>query len=363
MPAPPRSAPLMGGQRQLRDHPVADRARAVRRARRCARTRRRRRLGGRRPARGVGRRLPRGAPAGGGDDPDGDPRARRRRRGACRVGRAEPLEAAVRARRAGRCRTPASSGFSAMRASSTRAVRACSSSFAASPRPLPTSPSRRRRRAAEPALDAVHQEPSRNRYCTTSWSKATGRRASAGNGARAPGRLAARRWRPRGAQDPRSHRRPGAALSLGTGVGTIEASRSPTCTASRQREHVSSRRSPAAPRAPGWSPWSQARAPRLFEALGAERMIEGGQTRTPPRPTCSRRWTPSAPTRSCCCPTTRTSSWPPTRFPGRRKAGPCRADRVDSRGAAALVAFNAERSAEENAATMNEAAQHVATAE
>ena len=75
---------------QLRDHPVADRPRPVRRPGHGSR--RVRGVAGDGAAGRVGRRLPRGAPAGRGHDPDRDPRDGDRRRGAAGTGE---LRAAV----------------------------------------------------------------------------------------------------------------------------------------------------------------------------------------------------------------------------------------------------------------------------
>ena len=220
----------------------------------------------------------------------------------------------------------------------------------------------------EPALDAVHQEPSRYRYCTTFVVEGDGLDAQAletelehlGDSLLVVG-------------DPEALKihvhtdDPGAALSLGTGVGTIEGVE--IADMHRQTEQREQRLLSALPGGASRSGVVAVVAGegnhRLFEALGAERVDRGRADDEPlhGRPARGggrrrRRRGRAAAQQLECGHGCRSG------LPGRRKAGPRRA--APSRfpaGLAALVAFNAERSAEENASTMNEAAQHVATAE
>jgi DAK2 domain fusion protein YloV len=219
----------------------------------------------------------------------------------------------------------------------------------------------------EPALDAVHQEPSRYRYCTTFVVEGDRIEAQAletelehlGDSLLVVG-------------DPEALKihvhtdDPGAALSLGTGVGTIEGVE--IADMHRQTEQREQRLLSALP---GGASRSGVVAVvvgegnhRLFEALGAERVIEGGQTMNPSTADLLEAVDAVGADEVVLLPNNKNVVMAADQ--ASRVAGkPVHVVPTESipAGLAALVAFNAERSAEENASTMNEAAQHVATAE
>ena len=219
----------------------------------------------------------------------------------------------------------------------------------------------------EPALDAVHQEPSRYRYCTTFVVEGDGLDAQAletelehlGDSLLVVG-------------DPEALKihvhtdDPGAALSLGTGVGTIEGVE--IADMHRQTEQREQRLLSALPGGASRSGVVAVVAGegnhRLFEALGAERVIEGGQTMNPSTADLLEAVDAVGADEVVLLPNNKNVVMAADQ--ASRVAGkPVHVVPTESipAGLAALVAFNAERSAEENASTMNEAAQHVATAE
>jgi uncharacterized protein len=219
----------------------------------------------------------------------------------------------------------------------------------------------------EPVLDAVHQEPSRYRYCTSFVVEGDGLDAQAletelehlGDSLLVVG-------------DPEALKihvhtdAPGAALSLGTGVGTIEGVE--IADMHRQTEQREQRLLSALPGGASRSGVVAVVAGegnhRLFEALGAERVIEGGQTMNPSTADLLEAVDAVAADEVVLLPNNKNVVMAADQ--ASRVAGkPVHVVPTESipAGLAALVAFNAERSAEENAATMNEAAQHVATGE
>ena len=219
----------------------------------------------------------------------------------------------------------------------------------------------------EPALDAIHQEPSRYRYCTTFVVEGDGLDAQAletelehlGDSLLVVG-------------DPEALKihvhtdDPGAALSLGTGVGTIEGVE--IADMHRQTEQREQRLLSALPGGASRSGVVAVVAGegnhRLFEALGAERVIEGGQTMNPSTADLLEAVDAVGADEVVLLPNNKNVVMAADQ--ASRVAGkPVHVVPTESipAGLAALVAFNAERSAEENASTMNEAAQHVATAE
>ncbi len=219
----------------------------------------------------------------------------------------------------------------------------------------------------EPALDAVHQEPSRYRYCTTFVVEGDGLDAQAletelehlGDSLLVVG-------------DPEALKihvhtdDPGAALSLGTGVGTIEGVE--IADMHRQTEQREQRLLSALPGGASRSGVVAVVAGegnhRLFEALGAERVIEGGQTMNPSTADLLEAVDAVVADEVVLLPNNKNVVMAADQ--ASRVAGkPVHVVPTESipAGLAALVAFNAERSAEENAATMTEAAQHVATGE
>jgi fatty acid kinase len=219
----------------------------------------------------------------------------------------------------------------------------------------------------EPALDAVHREPSRYRYCTTFVVEGDGLDSQAleaeleqlGDSLLVVG-------------DPEALKihvhtdDPGSALSLGTGVGTIEGVE--IADMHRQTEQREQRLLSALPGGASRSGVVAVVAGEgnrsLFEALGAERVIEGGQTMNPSTADLLEAVDAVAADEVVLLPNNKNVVMAADQ--ASRVAGkPVHVVPTESipAGLAALVAFNAERSAEENAATMNEAAQHVATGE
>jgi uncharacterized protein len=219
----------------------------------------------------------------------------------------------------------------------------------------------------EPALDAVHQEPSRYRYCTTFVVEGDGLDSLAletqlehlGDSLLVVG-------------DPEALKihvhtdDPGAALSLGTGVGTIEGVE--IADMHRQTEQREQRLLSALPGGASRSGVVAVVAGegnrRLFENLGAERVIEGGQTMNPSTADLLEAVDAVAADQVVLLPNNKNVVMAADQ--ASRVAGkPVHVVPTESipAGLAALVAFNAERSAEENAAAMNEAAQDVTTGE
>jgi hypothetical protein len=102
---------------------------------------------------------------------------------------------------------------------------------------------------------------------------------------------------------------PGAALTLATQAGVIEGVE--IADMHRQTEEREERLLASLPGGASRSAVVAVVAgegnARLFEDLGAERIVEGGQTMNPSTATCSPRSNRAARTRSCCCRTTRTS--------------------------------------------------------
>ena len=182
-----------------------------------------------------------------------------------------------------------------------------------------------------------------------SWSKATGStREALETRARAAGRLAARRRRPRGAQDPRSHRRPGrGAVARHRRRRRSKASRSRTCTVRpSSASSVSSRRSPAAPRAPGWSPWSPARATAACSRASARRgSSRAAQTMNPSTADLVEAVDAARRRRGVLLPNNTNVVMAPSRPPGspRKPVHVVPTESIPA-GLAALVAFDAERS-------------------
>jgi uncharacterized protein len=217
------------------------------------------------------------------------------------------------------------------------------------------------------SLDAVHQEASRYRYCTTFVVKGDGLDAAAlepelerlGDSLLVVG-------------DPTALKvhvhtdDPGAALSLGTRAGTIEGVE--IADMHRQTEEREERLLAALPGGASRSAVVAVVAGdgnrRLFEGLGAERVVEGGQTMNPS-------------TADLLDAIEATSAEEVVLLPNNpnvvmaaeqaaRVAGkPVRVVPTESipAGLAALVAFHNERSAEENATAMHEALSGLVTGE
>jgi DAK2 domain fusion protein YloV len=232
----------------------------------------------------------------------------------------------------------------------------------ASGEPLAEPPARE-----EPALEAVHQEPSRYRYCTTFVVEGDGLDAEAleseldrlGDSLLVVG-------------DPEALKihvhtdEPGAALSLGTGVGTIEGVE--IADMHRQTEQREQRLLSALPGGGSRSGVVAVVAGdgnrRLFEDLGAEKVIEGGQTMNPSTADLLEAVDAVAADEVVLLPNNKNvvmAAEQASRVAGK----PVHVVPTESvlAGLAALVAFNRERSAEENATAMQDAAQQVATGE
>ena len=159
---------------------------------------------------------------------------------------------------------------------------------------------------------------------------------------------------------------PGAALSLGTGVGTIEGVE--IADMHRQTEQREQRLLSALPGGASRSGVVAVVAGegnrRLFEDLGAEKVIEGGQTMNPSTADLLEAVDAVAADEVVLLPNNKNvvmAAEQASRVAGK----PVHVVPTESipAGLAALVAFNGERSAEENAAAMQEAAQQVATGE
>jgi fatty acid kinase len=219
----------------------------------------------------------------------------------------------------------------------------------------------------EPTLDAVHQEPSRYRYCTTFVVEGDGLDSQAlETGLEQLGDSLLVVGDPEALKIHVHTDDPGAALSLGTGVGTIEGVE--IADMHRQTEQREQRLLSALPGGASRSGVVAVVAGegnrRLFEALGAERVIEGGQTMNPSTADLLEAVDAVAADEVVLLPNNKNVVMAADQ--ASRVAGkPVHVVPTESipAGLAALVAFNAERSAEENAAAMNEAAQHVATGE
>ncbi|MDP9231157.1 MAG: DAK2 domain-containing protein [Actinomycetota bacterium] len=219
----------------------------------------------------------------------------------------------------------------------------------------------------EPALEAVHQEPSRYRYCTTF--------VVEGDGLDAPGleseldRLGDSLLVVGDPEALKIHVHtddPGAALSLGTGVGTIEGVE--IADMHRQTEQREKRLLSALPGGGSRSGVVAVVAGdgnrRLFEDLGAEKVIEGGQTMNPSTADLLEAVDAVAADEVVLLPNNKNvvmAAEQASRVAGK----PVHVVPTESipAGLAALVAFNRERSAEENATAMQEAARQVATGE
>jgi DAK2 domain fusion protein YloV len=232
----------------------------------------------------------------------------------------------------------------------------------ASGEPLAEPPARE-----EPALEAVHQEPSRYRYCTTFVVEGDGLDPQAlesvldrlGDSLLVVG-------------DPEALKihvhtdDPGAALSVGTGVGTIEGVE--IADMHRQTEQREQRLLSALPGGGSRSGVVAVVAGdgnrRLFEDLGAEKVIEGGQTMNPSTADLLEAVDAVAADEVVLLPNNKNvvmAAEQASRVAGK----PVHVVPTESilAGLAALVAFNRERSAEENATAMQDAAQQVATGE
>jgi fatty acid kinase len=219
----------------------------------------------------------------------------------------------------------------------------------------------------EPAFEAVHQEPSRYRYCTTFVVEGDGLDSQAleneldrlGDSLLVVG-------------DPEALKihvhtdDPGAALSLGTDVGRIEGVE--IADMHRQTEQREKRLLSALPGGASRSGVVAVVAGegnrRLFEDLGAEKVIEGGQTMNPSTADLLEAVDAVAADEVVLLPNNKNvvlAAEQASRVAGK----PVHVVSTESipAGLAALVAFNGERSAEENAAAMHEAAQQVATGE
>ena len=201
----------------------------------------------------------------------------------------------------------------ARRASSTPAAPACSRSSAASPPSSRASRCRRRRAEASSASTRCTRSSREFRYCTVFVVEGEGLDA---DGARAE-------LEPLGdsllvvgdATALKVHVHtddPGAALSLGVALGTLERVEIANMHAqTAQREERLLRRAlpDAPPRRPRWSPSSRARATgALFESLGRRRIVDGGRTMNPSAAEHPRRDRGARPRpRWSCSRTTRTS--------------------------------------------------------
>lgn len=219
----------------------------------------------------------------------------------------------------------------------------------------------------EPAIQALHQEPSRYRYCTTFVVEGDGLDAQTleneleqlGDSLLVVG-------------DPEALKvhvhtdDPGAALSLGTGVGTIEGVE--IADMHRQTEQREQRLLSALPGGASRSGVVAVVAGEgnrsLFEDLGAERVIEGGQTMNPSTADLLEAVDAVTADEVVLLPNNKNVVMAADQ--ASRVAGkPVHVVPTESipAGLAALVAFNGERSAEENAEAMRQAAEQVATGE
>jgi DAK2 domain fusion protein YloV len=217
------------------------------------------------------------------------------------------------------------------------------------------------------SLEAVHQEPSRYRYCTTFVVEGDGLDAEAlepelerlGDSLLVVGDPSALKVHVH-TDDP------GAALSLGTRSGTIEGVEINDM--HRQTEEWEERLLAALPGGASRSAVVAVVAGegnrRLFEDLGAERIVEGGQTMNPSTADLLAAVDATAADEAVLLPNN--SNVVLTAEQAARVAGkPVQVVPTESipAGLAALVAFLGERSAEENAAAMREALAGVVTGE
>jgi uncharacterized protein len=218
-----------------------------------------------------------------------------------------------------------------------------------------------------PSLEAVHQEPSRYRYCTTFVVEGEELDAKAleaeldqlGDSLLVVGDPAALKIHVH-TDDP------GAALSLGTSAGGIEGVE--IADMHRQTEQREERLLAALPggasRTGVVAVVAGAGNRRLFEDLGAERVVEGGQTMNPSTASLLAAVESVAADEVVLLPNN--SNVVMAAEQAARVAGrPVHVVPTESipAGLAALVAFNVERSAEENAAAMQESLAGLATGE
>jgi fatty acid kinase len=219
----------------------------------------------------------------------------------------------------------------------------------------------------EPTVEAIHQEPSRYRYCTTFVVEGEELDAEAleaeveklGDSLLVVG--------DREALKVHVHTDdPGAALSLGTRAGTIEAVE--IADMHRQTEQREERLLAALPGGASRSGVVAVVAGtgnrELFADLGAAKVIEGGQTMNPSTADLLEAIDGLGADEAVLLPNNGNvimAAEQAARVAGR----PVQVVPTTSipAGLAALVAFNGERSAEENAEAMREAAQQVATGE
>jgi uncharacterized protein len=217
-----------------------------------------------------------------------------------------------------------------------------------------------------PLLEAVHQEPSRYRYCTTfvvegelDAQALEAELEQLGDSLLVVGDPAALKIHVH-TDDP------GAALSLGTRAGAIEGVE--IADMHRQTEQREERLLAALPGGASRTGVVAVVAGdgnrRLFEDLGAERVVQGGQTMNPSTASLLAAVESVAADEVVLLPNN--SNVVMAAEQAARVAGrPVHVVPTESipAGLAALVAFNVERSAEENAAAMQEALAGVATAE
>jgi DAK2 domain fusion protein YloV len=216
-------------------------------------------------------------------------------------------------------------------------------------------------------VEAVHLEPSRFRYCTTFVIEGEGLDVATlepelerlGDSLLVVG-------------DPTALKvhvhtdDPGAALSLGTGVGTIEGVE--IADMLRQTEEREDRLLAALPGGASHSSVVAVVAGegnrRLFESLGAERIVEGGQTMNPSTADLLAAVDATAADEVVLLPNNANvvlAAGQAARVAGK----PVRVVPTESipAGLAALVAFNGERSAEENETAMRDALAGIVTGE
>jgi fatty acid kinase len=218
-----------------------------------------------------------------------------------------------------------------------------------------------------PTVEAIHLEPSRFRYCTTFVIEGEGLDAAAlepelerlGDSLLVVGDPSALKVHVH-TDDP------GAALSLGTRVGAIEGVE--IADMLRQTEEREERLLAALPGGASHSSVVAVVAGdgnrRLFESLGAERIVEGGQTMNPSTADLLAAVDATAADEVVLLPNNVNvvlAAEQAARVAGK----PVRVVPTESipAGLAELVAFNAERSAEENATAMADAAAGVVTGE
>jgi uncharacterized protein len=158
---------------------------------------------------------------------------------------------------------------------------------------------------------------------------------------------------------------PGAALSLGTAIGSIDAVE--IADMHRQTEEREGRLEADADARARSAVVAVAAGPgnrRLFESLGAARVVEGGQTMNPPTAELLEAVEATTAAEVVLLPNNANVILAAEQA-ARLSSRPVRvvAARSLQAGLAALVTFNSERSAEENAAEMNRALQDVVTGE